>query len=127
MGSFGTTFVAIAIFLFAFSSIIGNYYYGEANIRFMTSSPRVLLSYRLLSGGVLVIFGAQASLETVWAIGDLSMGLQTACNLVAIAVLGKYVFRLLDDYLSQKRQGISSPTFHRNQMPDIADDIECWE
>lgn len=127
VGSFGTTFVAIAIFLFAFSSIIGNYYYGEANIRFMTSSPRVLLSYRLLSGGVLVIFGAQASLETVWAIGDLSMGLQTACNLVAIAVLGKYVFRLLDDYLSQKRQGISSPTFHRNQMPDIADDIECWE
>ena len=55
------------------------------------------------------------------------MALLTACNLVAIALLGKYVFRLLDDYRSQKLQGIKEPTFQRDKLPEIAQDIECWE
>ena len=127
IGSFGPIFIAIAIFLFAFSSIIGNYYYGEANIRFMTSKGSVMTVYRLLSGGVMVIFGAWASLEFVWNLGDLCMALLTACNLVAILALGKYAFRLLNDYCQQKRQGIKEPTFHRSQLPEIEKDISCWE
>lgn len=127
VGAFGPIFVAIAILLFAFSSIIGNYYYGEANVRFLTSSPVVLTIYRILSGGVLVMFGALASLEIVWNLGDLCMALLTACNLIAIVSLGKYAFRLLDDYLAQKRRGIKEPTFHRSQLPEIERNIECWE
>ncbi len=127
VGAFGPTFIAIAIFLFSFSSIIGNYYYGEANIRFITSSPAVLTVFRVLSGGVVVMFGALASLETVWSLGDLCMALLTACNLVAIVTLGKYAFRLLDDYRRQKRSGIKEPTFHRSQLPEIASDLQCWE
>ena len=92
IGSAGPTFVALAIFLFAFSSIIGNYYYGEANIRFMTPSKKVLAVYRIFSGGVFVMFGAMASLEIVWNIGDLCMALLTTCDLVAIVTLGKYAF-----------------------------------
>ena len=84
IGSFGNYFIATAILLFAFSSIIGNYYYGEANIRFMTSRQYVLTIYRLISGCVVIMFGAMASLEMVWNVGDFSMALQTACNLVAI-------------------------------------------
>ena len=127
IGAFGPTFIAIAILLFAFSSIIGNYYYGEANIRFMTSSNAVLTVYRVFSGGVLVMFGAMASLEIVWNLGDLCMALLTACNLVAIVRLGKYAFRLLEDYRQQKRSGIKEPTFHRSQMPEIEKDLMCWE
>lgn len=127
IGAFGPTFIAIAILLFAFSSIIGNYYYGEANIRFMTSSNAVLTVYRVLSGGVLVMFGAMASLEIVWNLGDLCMAMLTACNLVAIVRLGKYAFRLLEDYRQQKRNGIKEPTFHRSQMPEIEKDLMCWE
>ena len=127
IGAFGPVFIAIAIFLFAFSSIIGNYYYGEANIRFMTSSRSVMTIYRLLSGGVVIMFGAMVSLELVWNVGDLCMALLTACNLVAITALGKYAFRLLDDYRRQRRQGIKSPEFHRSQLPEIEDDIECWD
>ncbi len=127
IGTFGPTFIAIAILLFAFSSIIGNYYYGEANIRFMTSSNVVLTVYRVFSGGILVMFGAMASLEIVWNLGDLCMALLTACNLVAIFSLGKYAFRLLDDYRQQKRNGIKEPTFHRSQMPEIEKDLMCWE
>ncbi|MBQ5506337.1 MAG: alanine:cation symporter family protein, partial [Prevotella sp.] len=71
IGSSGPIFIAIAIFLFAFSSIIGNYYYGEANIRFLFGRKEennngklksILFIYRLCSGGVLVMFGALASL-----------------------------------------------------------------
>ena len=127
VGSWGPIFIAIAIFFFAYSSIIGNYYYGEANVRFMTDSKRVMTAYRLLSGGVMVMFGALVSLDTVWSIIDLCMALLTACNLVAIAILGKYAFRLLEDYRSQKRKGVKDPTFHRGQLPEIAKDLVCWD
>ena len=127
IGAAGPIFVAVAIFLFAFSSIIGNYYYGEANIRFMTKSTTVMTAYRILSAGVMVLFGAMASLELVWNIVDFFMAFLTACNLIAILALGKYAFRLLDDYRQQKRRGIKEPTFHRSQIPEIAHELDCWE
>ena len=127
VGSVGPVFVAVAIFLFAFSSIIGNYYYGEANIRFITPNETVMTLYRLCSGGLMVIFGALASFELVWNIVDFFMALLTACNLVAITLLGRYAFRLLDDYWQQKRRGIKEPVFHRSQLPEIEHEIECWE
>ena len=127
VGSLGPVFVAIAIFLFAFSSIIGNYYYGEANIRFITSNARVMTAYRICSAGVMVIFGALASFELVWNIVDFFMAFLTACNLVAIVLLGRYAFCLLDDYRQQKRRGIKEPTFHRSQFPELEKDLECWE
>ena len=127
IGAAGPTFIAIAILLFAFSSIIGNYYYGEANIRFMTSNNTVITIYRICSGGVMVFFGAMVSLDMVWNLGDFCMALLTACNLIAIVALGKYVFRLLDDYRTQKRNGIKEPIFHRSLLPEIEDELECWE
>ena len=125
IGDVGTYFIAAAILLFAFSSIIGNYYYGEANIRFLTSKRSVLTLYRLLSGGAMVMFGALATLEIVWDLGDVCMALLTACNLVAIVLLGRYAFRLLDDYIRQKREG-KNPTFNISTLPEIKDDVECW-
>ena len=127
IGNFGPIFIAVAIYLFAFSSIIGNYYYGEANIRFMTSNRLVLIVFRVLSGGVLVMFGALSSLEIVWSLGDLCMALVTACNLVAILALGKYPFRLLTDYIHQKRAGIKDPVFHKKLLPEIEQELTCWD
>ena len=127
IGSFGSVFIAIAILLFAFSSIIGNYYYGEANIRFLTNSKMTITVYRIFSAGVVVMFGALSTLELVWSVGDLCMALLTACNLVAIIALGRYVFRLLDDYRQQTRQGIKNPTFHRHQIPELEAELDCWE
>lgn len=127
IGSSGPVFIAIAIFLFAYSSIIGNYYYGEANVRYLSSNRWVLIVFRILSGGVMVMFGALSTLETVWNLVDVCMALLTACNLIAIITLGKYAFRLLNDYRQQKRNGIKEPEFHRSSMPDIEKDIDCWE
>ena len=127
VGAMGPIFIAVAILLFAFSSIIGNYYYGEANIRFITPNNTVMTIYRICSAGVMVMFGALASFELVWNIVDFFMAFLTACNLIAIVFLGRYAFRLLDDYRQQKRQGIKDPVFHRRQLPEIEDEIECWE
>ena len=127
IGSWGKFFIAVAVLLFAFSSIIGNYYYGEANVRHLTGNRHVTTLYRLLSGGIFVLFGALATLEIVWSLGDLCMALLTGCNLIAIIALGRYAFRLLDDYREQKRRGIREPVFHRHQLPEIENDVECWE
>lgn len=125
VGSVGTIYVAVAILFFAYSSILGNYYYGEANIRFITKKQWTVNLYRILVGGM-VLFGSLASLETVWSLADITMALMSICNLIAILLLGKYAFRLLDNYMEQKRNGIKSPSFYKEQMKDIEQDIECW-
>ena len=127
VGSWGTIFVAIAIILFAFSSIIGNYYYGEANIRYLTDKKWALQVFRIFSGGVFVFFGSVASFEFVWNLGDLFMALLTLCNLIALVFLCKYAFKLLDNYRAQKRRGIKDPVFHRSDLPEIADELDAWE
>lgn len=74
VGSLGSIFVAIAILLFAFSSIIGNYYYGEANIRFISRRPIYLWLYRVLVS-CMVMCGAVMSLDLAWSLADVTMGL----------------------------------------------------
>ena len=125
IGSSGSIFVAVALFFFAFSSILGNYYYGEANIRFITHRKWVLHGYRILVGGM-VLFGSLATLDMVWSLADVTMALMAICNLIAILFLGKYAIRLLNDYRAQKKAGIQSPVFKKETMPDIEKDLECW-
>lgn len=126
IGPSGSIFVAVALFFFAFSSILGNYYYGEANIRYLTHRKWVLTVYRLLVGGM-VLFGALATLEMAWGLADITMGLMTLCNLIAISLLGKYAFRLLEDYRAQKRNGIKDPVFTARRLKEVSDDLECWQ
>lgn len=125
VGNAGRIFVAIAILLFAFSSIIGNYYYGEANIRFITSRKDVLIVYRLLVGAM-VMFGALATLELAWSLADVMMAFMTICNLIAISLLSRQAFLLLNDYVAQKRRGIKSPVFTKDRIPELKDKAECW-
>ena len=125
IGASGSIFIAVALFFFAFSSILGNYYYGEANIRYLTGKKYVLYAYRILVSGM-VLFGSLATLDMVWSLADVTMGLMAVCNLIAILFLGKYAFRLLADYRTQKKAGIQSPVFKKETMPDIEKDLECW-
>lgn len=127
VGQLGSVFVAIAILLFAFSSIIGNYYYGESNIRFISRRPIYLWAYRILVGAM-VMCGAVMSLDLAWSLADVTMGLMTVCNLIAIVLLARQALWLLRDYTDKKRRGIDSPTFHREEMPEeMRHDIECWD
>lgn len=121
----GSTFVSIAIFFFAFTSIIANYYYGETNIRFIRNNDTLINIYRLLVGGI-VYAGAVMSLDLVWGFADITMALMTLCNLAAIVMLGKYAIRLLNDYRAQRRRGLD-PVYHSSTIPEIAPETECWE
>ncbi|MBQ7773115.1 MAG: alanine:cation symporter family protein [Bacteroidales bacterium] len=125
IGVSGNIFIALAILFFAFSSIIGNYYYGEANVRYLTKQKWALVAFRLMTCGM-VMFGALASLNLAWSLADICMACMTACNLVAIVLLSKYAVRLLNDYVAQKKQGIKDPVFKKESMPDIRQDLECW-
>lgn len=126
IGKAGNIVIAITILLLAFSSIIGNSYYGEANIRFITDKKWVLQLFRLLVGAM-VMFGALTSLDVAWNLADVTMGLMALCNIIAIVLLGKQAFKLLDDYLKQKKQGIKSPRFKKESLPEIADRLDCWD
>lgn len=127
VGTYGEGFVAIALLFFAFSSIIGNYYYGEANIHFITSRRPVLLAYRIIVGGF-VLFGSLTTLQTAWNVADLTMALMTLCNLLAIVRLSPVAFSLLKDYKAQKAAGKSTPRFHRSSLPpEVSKNVELWQ
>lgn len=124
-GNLGSIFVSIAIFFFAFTSIIANYYYGETNLRFIHNSDALINGYRLLVGGIVWV-GAMSSLDLVWGFADITMALMTLCNLAAIVLLGKYAVALLHDYRRQLKDG-HDPVYHSSTLPEIADETEAWQ
>lgn len=124
VGEWAQYFVALAILFFAFSSIIGNYYYGETNIEFIKNSSTALLFYRLLVL-VMVMFGAVMSMGVVWSLADLFMGAMTIINLVVISILGKVAFQVANDYYRQLKEK-KNPTFRAEDIPGLKG-AECWE
>ncbi|MFP3991666.1 alanine:cation symporter family protein [Streptomyces sp. E11-3] len=108
----------------AFSSMIGNYYYGESNIQFITRSKSVMTGYRGLVLACAVL-GAMGSVSVVWNLADITMGAMVLVNLIAILPLSVIAFRLLDDYLAQRRAGLD-PVFTRDRVPGLKG-VECWE
>ncbi|MFC3212630.1 MULTISPECIES: alanine/glycine:cation symporter family protein [Planomicrobium] len=123
VGDWAPYFLAVAILFFAFSSIIGNYYYGETNIEFINAHSGWLTAYRF---GVLamVMFGALAQVSLVWNMADLFMGLMAVLNLVVIALLGNTAFKVLDDYTKQRKAG-KNPEFYAKDIPGLKN-TECW-
>ncbi|ASK62002.1 sodium:alanine symporter family protein [Virgibacillus phasianinus] len=123
IGDWASIFIAVAIFLFAYSSILGNYYYGENNIGYIKNSKVGLFIYRL-AVLAMVIFGAIASFDLVWALADLSMAIMALINLYAITKLFKIANRVLKDYQRQRKEG-KDPVFYRDVL-DNQDGIEFW-
>ena len=117
LGEWCRYFMSFTITLFAFSSIIGNYYYGEVNIMYLTKNTYVMTVFRILVVAM-VFFGSYASLSVVWDLADLCMALLALTNLYAIVRLGKYAFYAFDNYISQKKQGIKEPVFTASLMKD---------
>ncbi len=124
VGNWGNTFLAICIFLFAYSSIIGNYYYGESNIEFIDTNPGFLTGYRILVL-VMVFLGSIASFGLVWDAADVFMGLMALINLIVIWKLGPIAFATFDDYVKQLKAG-NNPVFNPKDIPDLGK-VECWK
>ncbi|WP_085991104.1 alanine/glycine:cation symporter family protein [Oceanobacillus senegalensis] len=124
LGDWAGAFIAIAIFLFAFSSILGNYYYGESNIAYIKDSKTGLFIYRVLVL-IMVIFGTLATFDLVWALADLTMGIMALINLYAITRLFSICKVVLNDYKRQRKEG-KDPVFSRDILEN-QDGIECWD
>lgn len=125
IGSFGSIFIAICVLLFAFSSIVGNYYYGESNIEFLSKKKSHLTIYRVCVAAM-VFFGSIVNLEIVWNLADVFMGLMAIVNLIAIVLLGKFAFKALEDYTSQKKAGIKDPIFKASSIPELKN-VDEWK
>lgn len=114
VGQWGIHFITFSIFAFAFSSVIGNYFYAESNILFIKNSKVVLNLFRATC--VLAVFlGAQADFSLVWNIADVTMGFMAIVNIIAIFLLGKVAFKVLDDYEKQKKEG-KNPVFYEDEV-----------
>lgn len=124
IGEIGDVFIAILIWMFAFSSIIGNYYYGETNVRYITPVKHAVFIYRL-AVAAMVMIGAVITLDFAWCLADLTMAMLTVFNLIAIVLLSHQAIFLLNDYRQQKKEG-KNPQFSKQQMPEIADKLEAW-
>ena len=103
VGSWGAYFLSIALTFFAWTSILGNYYYGESNLMYLfpgSGGRAMLYIYRI---GVLgmVIFGAVSSVPFVWELADFFNGLMAMLNLVGILCLSGLVVKMFKDYERQ--------------------------
>ena len=128
LGQWAIHFLTFAIFLFAFSSILGNYYYGEANIEHLTTSKVAMRVYQVIVM-VSVFIGAIAALDIVWTAANIFMAIMALINLFALLMLSPLVFNLLKNYQQQRRQGLE-PVFHRSDLPTfkrINTDIDAWD
>ncbi|HEY2494464.1 MAG TPA: alanine/glycine:cation symporter family protein [Paenibacillus sp.] len=127
LGSWASGFLAFMVFLFAFSTLIGNYYYGETNIAFLKSSKIWIVIYRI-SVLAMIIFGSVAKVKLVWDLADLFMGLMVIVNLIAITMLSKVAFAALTDYMKQKKAG-KDPIFTRESLSvlDRSHVVDCWD
>ncbi|MCF7488406.1 sodium:alanine symporter family protein [Vibrio sp. A2-1] len=123
VGEWGGIFVAVAIFFFAFTSIIANYSYAETNLIFLEhNNKKGLVLFRIVVLGM-VMFGSLATLPTVWALADVSMGLMAIVNLVAIILLSGIVIKLAKDYNRQLDAG-KVPTFDADDFPELKAQLE---
>ncbi|CAM3786118.1 alanine/glycine:cation symporter family protein [Alkalicoccus chagannorensis] len=124
MGEWAAPIIAIAVFFFAFSSLLGNYYYGQANVEFISEKPQLLMAFRIAFLAMVVI-GSAMDLEVIWALADLFMGSMAIVNLVAIAILGPIAFRVLRHFQDQRRRGLN-PVFYKNSIKELKN-LDGWE
>jgi AGCS family alanine or glycine:cation symporter len=121
LGSWTTGLMTVLVFVFAFSSVLGNYVYAEINLFFLGAKTRVIMAFRVLVLGAIAL-GATSKLATVWNIADIAMGFMALVNLVAIVLLGKWAFAAIRDYHRQVSEGID-PVFVAEEagLPGVLD------
>lgn len=122
-GEIGVLIITVSVALFAFTSLIGNYFYAEANIKFISESKSFMFGFRLLAV-VMVFVGANASLALAWNTADILMAGMALVNCIAMFALGGIAIRALKDYEKQKKEG-RNPVFKAANIG--LEDTDCWK
>lgn len=123
LGAWGAVLLAVILLLVAFTSVLGNYSYGEANMNFLTKTRGWHLAFGW-AVTLMVFVGAVISVDLAWSIAGVSMVVIAAVNLVVIALLGKPALKLLRHYQAEVKAG-HDPVFLASDLPEI-DNVECW-
>ncbi len=117
VGDWGGPFIAVAVFLFAFTSIVANYSYAEVNLLFLVESRIGLHLFRVVVLS-LVLFGALGELPLVWALADVAMSLMALLNIIAILLLSGSAFLVAGDFNTQLDAG-ERPRFVPAGLPRL--------
>ena len=121
MGGFGKTFVAVALFFFAFTTLLAYYYIAETNVAYIRRTIRfpgelVILKFALMTS---VFYGTIRSADLAWALGDVGVGIMAWLNIVGILILflmGSPALKALKDYERQRKEGVTEYTFDPKKL-----------
>ncbi len=127
LGGFGPVFVAVAMILFAFTTLIGNLFYVEKALIhvFKKDPPKWVSEVLYLVFALLIFIGAGLSAGLLWDIADVLMGLMALINIPVIIILGKYAYGALNDYIKQKKDG-KDPIFLAKTV-GLEGVVDCWQ
>lgn len=122
---FGSYFVAIALFFFAFTTILAYYYIAETNISYLTRNLKSPIYTHILKVVMMLVimYGSMNKAKLAWDIGDIGVGLMAWFNIIAILLLQKPALAALKDYEKQKKQG-KDPVFNPKDIG--VDNAEIW-
>lgn len=127
LGDFGPIFITIAMFLFGFTTLLGNLYYVDKGISYILGhepSQKAQMVFHIIESAI-VLLGSVLSASLLWNISDMFMGGMALINIPVIFILGKYAFRALKDYERQKKEG-KDPVFHVKDI-DLPHDVDYWD
>jgi AGCS family alanine or glycine:cation symporter len=125
-GFWGQAFVTIGLVLFAFTSMLYNYYLGENSLNFFSEENHALFNgFRVLTLA-LIIWGATQDLTTVFGFADLTMGLLALVNLAALVMLFGVGLKVLQNFETQIRSGEKQPLFSAASLPEVEIDSKAW-
>jgi len=116
MGGFGKTFVAVALFFFAFTTLLAYYYIAETNVAYIRRSFRIPHEIKILKMLLLgaVFYGTVRTADLAWGLGDIGVGVMAWLNIIGILILffmGKPALKALKDYEAQRKAGVEKYTF----------------
>ena len=125
-GSAANYIIAIFLFVFAFTSLIGYYTMSESNARFIKDKKSVIMAVKILVILVAFIAGTVSTATTVDNVSDTFMALMASVNMILVVLLSRQVFEAYADYRKQKKAGVEEPVFHKSCLSDSTGVTE-WE
>ncbi|MDR1019182.1 MAG: alanine:cation symporter family protein [Synergistaceae bacterium] len=115
---FGGPFVAIAIFFFAFTTILSFGFYTDSAVSFFFGEnkhlKKIQLAAKILSVGM-ILFGSLKEADIVWGLEDMGVGMMVWTNLIGLILTHRFVFKLLKDYEKQRKDGLN-PVFRPDNL-----------
>ena len=126
LGDWAQYFLTGAILLFAFSSIIYNYYLGENALTVMTSNPMSLHVFRFALMGIVFLGAVAPAATSVFFFSDPMMGILAVVNLLALMMLFPIAKRLMSDFAAQLKAGIDRPVLDPDMYADLEIDRKSW-